>query len=378
MSDELEAVGALATSGLAAAALEAGAPKHGVPAAHGAANCANCGTALTGAFCSACGQSAHVHRSLLHLGEELLHGILHFDAKGWRTLPLLVVRPGLLTRRYIDGQRARHVSPLALFLFSVFLMFFVFSFIAAPTVTTTLGDSDDADSARAEVAVGAAEAASAVRVAEVVLAAAKARGDTNAVTEAQAGLTAALAGQGVLALAARALGPAASVAQGAASAVQAEAVPGKEQKILDISFGNDSLDRALERALKNPDLLYYKLKNTAYKFSFLLVPISLPFLWLMFFWRRGVSMYDHAVFALYSLAFMSVLFILLALLEPLHARGAQAVLLFAVAPVHMFMHLLETYRLGFLAALWRTLALLMVCAVVLLLFLLFIIALTAR
>ncbi len=141
MSDELEAVGALATSGMAAAALEGGAPKHGVPEAHANANCANCGAALTGAFCSACGQSAHVYRSLLHLGEELLHGILHFDAKGWRTLPLLLVRPGLLTRRYIDGQRARHVSPLALFLFSVFLMFFVFSFIAAPTITTTLGDA---------------------------------------------------------------------------------------------------------------------------------------------------------------------------------------------------------------------------------------------
>lgn len=98
----------------------------------------------------------------------------------------------------------------------------------------------------------------------------------------------------------------------------------------------------------------------------------------MFFWRRDIAMYDHAVFALYSLAFMSVLFIVLALLEPLHARSAQAVLLLVVAPAHMFMHLLETYRLGFFAALWRTVAMLIVCAVVLLLFLLLIIALTAR
>jgi hypothetical protein len=59
--------------------------------------------------------------------------------RGWRTLPLLVGRPGLLTRRYIDGQRTRYVSPLALFLFTVFLMFFVFSFasgIAPPTHVT--------------------------------------------------------------------------------------------------------------------------------------------------------------------------------------------------------------------------------------------------
>jgi hypothetical protein len=39
------------------------------------------------------------------------------DAKGYRTLPLLIARPGVLTRRYIDRQRTRYVSPLALFLF---------------------------------------------------------------------------------------------------------------------------------------------------------------------------------------------------------------------------------------------------------------------
>jgi len=39
---------------------------------------------------------------------------------------MLVLRPGILTRRYIEGARARFVSPMALFLFSVFLMFAVF------------------------------------------------------------------------------------------------------------------------------------------------------------------------------------------------------------------------------------------------------------
>ena len=54
-----------------------------------------------------------------------LHGVLHFEGKIWRTLPLLAWKPGELTRRYIDGERARFVSPIALFLFSVFLMFAV-------------------------------------------------------------------------------------------------------------------------------------------------------------------------------------------------------------------------------------------------------------
>jgi hypothetical protein len=82
-----------------------------------AGNCANCGTPLTGAYCHACGQSAHIHRSLLHMAEELLHGLLHFGNQSWRTIPALIFKPGQLTRNYIQGQRTRYVSPLALFRF---------------------------------------------------------------------------------------------------------------------------------------------------------------------------------------------------------------------------------------------------------------------
>jgi hypothetical protein len=51
--------------------------------------------------------------------------VFHFEGKIFRTLPMLVFRPGALTRRYIAGERARFVSPLALFLFTVFAMFAV-------------------------------------------------------------------------------------------------------------------------------------------------------------------------------------------------------------------------------------------------------------
>src|SRR3546814_10751918 len=54
---------------------------------------------------------------------DLAHGVLHFEGKIWRTLPMLLFRPGALTRRYVAGERARFVSPLALFLFLVFVMF---------------------------------------------------------------------------------------------------------------------------------------------------------------------------------------------------------------------------------------------------------------
>ena len=121
MSGEMEAAGAAVTAGLVAGAIERGgaAGRH----VHGA--CPNCGAELHGEFCSACGQPAHLHRTLGHMVEEFLHGILHFDTRAWRTLPLLVFRPGTLTREYIHGKRARYISPLAMFLLLIFTMFAV-------------------------------------------------------------------------------------------------------------------------------------------------------------------------------------------------------------------------------------------------------------
>jgi hypothetical protein len=124
MTGGLEAAGELATGALVGRMVEPHAGEHPAHGAHGTL-CLNCGTRLSGDFCHACGQGAHVHSSLTSIGHDILHGAFHFEGKIWRTLPMLVTRPGALTRRYIAGERARFVSPLALFLFCVFLMFAV-------------------------------------------------------------------------------------------------------------------------------------------------------------------------------------------------------------------------------------------------------------
>ena len=370
MSDELEAAGALATAGMVAGRVDGGAVPQG-GSHHGA--CANCGATLTGAFCQACGQPAHVHRSLLHLTEEMLHGVLHFDTKGWRTLPLLVFRPGLLTRRYIDGQRQRHVSPLALFLFTVFMMFFVFSLTTHAPQSVSTGSAGD----RAEVAEALEKADAAVASAQAKLG--RVQGQADEAGDAQDELTDARVEQKALRAALQAMdavaagASAASAGQGSVSSAPVWVNPlrGKSP-----NTGHPRLDAAIQRAVDNPELTLYKLKNTAYKFSFMLVPISLPFLWLMFFWRRGIAVYDHAVFALYSLSFMSLLFIAIALLSTVHASGVAIALVLVVPPLHMAMQLRETYRLGWFSTAWRTLALLTVTAIVFALFLLFIVAVT--
>ena len=337
-------------------------------AAHAPANCANCATPLTGGFCHACGQRAHVHRSLLHLGEEVLHGLLHFDAKAWRTLPMLVAKPGKLTRDYIDGKRTRFVSPLALFLFMMFLMFFAVSSIH---ISTPGGVPGEVASATAGLEKDIAKAKAKLTKAEAKLAAARAKGESASAAQADAeGAQSEMTQNEV------ALGTIKAVIAGK-EAVAAGATPVRSNN-LNVTTGNSQLDRTIEHAIQNPEFTLYKIKNAASKFSFLLVPLSLPFLWLMFFWKRGITMYDHAVFALYSLSFMALLVAVLTLLEKAGLDMPVAWLACTVPPLHMFLQLRGAYSLGLASTLWRTLALLCVSLTVFGLYLLLILYLSVR
>ena len=109
----------------------------------------------------------------------------------------------------------------------------------------------------------------------------------------------------------------------------------------------------------------------------LLVPLSLPFLWLLFPFRRSITLYDHTVFALYSLSFMSLLFVTIALLYRFGgAVGEQlAQLLLLVPPIHMYLQLKGAYALGWGSALWRTFWLVTFSQIVVTLYLIIIITL---
>src|SRR4030095_10926924 len=129
--NEIEAIGDAVTGGMLGRAVE---PNAGEPGADGhthETNCLNCGAPLAGAYCHACGQKAHLRRSLRGFLLDMVQGLFNFEGKIWRTLPLLAWRPGELTRRYIAGERARFVSPVALYLFTVFLTFAVLNFSGA-------------------------------------------------------------------------------------------------------------------------------------------------------------------------------------------------------------------------------------------------------
>ena len=364
---DIEAAGGAITGGLIAGAVEAPTGKAGDPADR---VCTDCSEPVSGNYCANCGQPTHVHRTLLHLGEELLHGVMHFDARIWRTLPLLALNPGKLTREWIEGKRTRYVSPLAMFLFTVFLMFFILSFGGGGA------------------AIGMNEAPLEERIvtAQTVVAEARARLATAEATPAdqpgaeglKVGARAAVSGAEMSLRAleeARTAGPRADgLAPGSWQAAVADAV---HDDRVTIGLGDKTMQKKVLKKLANPDLALYKVQQTVYKFAFLLVPLSIPFVALLFLWRRGFTLYDHGVFVLYSLTFMAMLGMVLSVFARWDGWffGTLGTLALLSVPVHMFLQLKGAYGLSIFSALWRTLMLLFFCTMVLTLFLVAIIML---
>lgn len=127
----------------------------------------------------------------------------------------------------------------------------------------------------------------------------------------------------------------------------------------------NGLTKTIAKKLKNPDLALYKLQQTIYKFAFLLVPLSIPFVALMFLWKRGFTLYDHGVFVLYSLTFMSLLLMAVVVVATTlkGAGGAVGVIAALIVPVHMFAQLKGAYSLSVFSTLWRTVVLLIFCEI---------------
>jgi hypothetical protein len=338
----IEGVGDAVTGGMFARAVE---PEAGETAHEAPGSCLNCGAGLTGPYCRMCGQKAHVHRTISAIGHDLIHGVLHLDGKFWRTLPMLAWRPGDLTRRYVHGERARFVSPLGMFLFAIFLMFAVLQIFGLSLSNLDMRSNSvvrqNLDVARQEVVRDLRDAHD--------RRAAFARGQRVLMKDGQPATL-------------EALNREIAGAQERADAV-GELATGTGRFInANFDTGWPRLDHALEKFNENPGLALYKLQANGYKFSWLLIPLSVPFVWLLFFWTRRFRFYDHTVFVTYSLAFMSLLTIALTLLGLV---GAPSDLISTAAliapPVHLYRQLKGAYSLGWFGALVRTFLLVIFC-----------------
>ena len=120
------------------------------PRAH---HCHNCGAAAPGKYCPECGQETRlVLPTVRELMRDAAGRLVAIDGRLWRTLYLLLLRPGMLTTEYLRGRRKRYVRPARLFFVMSLLMFAYVRLIADPTFVSIGSDteSDPATIAKGE------------------------------------------------------------------------------------------------------------------------------------------------------------------------------------------------------------------------------------
>lgn len=132
--------------------------------------CLNCGTTLDAQYCGNCGQRATSRLiSVWELLRDAFGDLLELDSRLWRTLVPLVIRPGQLTRDYLQGRRARFMPPFRMYLI-LSIVFFLVAFFdpreelgilfepQAPAASGSEESASDADAIGEEVLGDLAEA----------------------------------------------------------------------------------------------------------------------------------------------------------------------------------------------------------------------------
>jgi hypothetical protein len=248
------------------------ASKHSLPVG---TPCPNCATALQGAWCHACGQKAEKYdRSIWHLIAEAFEGLTHLDGRVWQTLPRLILKPGQLTRDYLDGHRAVQIPPFRMFLVVLLAVFFAGQLSLQVHPVKVRLEPADTFIAR-------------------------------------------------------------DPADRAAFRQAADAVRAKPSMRWLVEGG--------EHAVKDPEALFTAMEHWSHQFAIRLLPIAALILGPMFFWKRGVYLFDHLIFAMHSLSFQGLLLTSVFLLD-LATTWAWPLML--LAPVHLYVHMKRTYGIG--------------------------------
>lgn len=90
-------------------------------------HCTNCGEDFRNnleatEFCPVCGQENHNPRLPIHHAVlEFIIGVVHIDNKTLRSVKTIILKPGQITKDWIEGRRARYSSPFQLFIWATAL-----------------------------------------------------------------------------------------------------------------------------------------------------------------------------------------------------------------------------------------------------------------
>lgn len=236
MSIELETAGAASLGGLST---RQKADLSGQP-------CQNCGHMVEERYCPNCGQlAASFHRPIASLVGETISDTFTFDGRLARTLPVLLFRPGRLTKNYTAGKRARYVPPFRLFLIASLVFYLALFALVPPGQYINIDDET-----REEI--------------------------TQSIRE----------GQDV------AVG---EIPETARERLQRANI---EVNASDEWFRQD-IENQVVAVLENPDQFSAQLEDWLPRLSILLVPMTVLSLCILHIWRRKLYVYDHAIHALH-------------------------------------------------------------------------------
>lgn len=247
MSTEFEAAGIASAGGLSS---HLKADLSGKP-------CQNCGTPVEGRYCPNCGQlAASFHRPVYSLVSEILSDLTSYDGRLVRTLPRLFFMPGVLTRDYTLGRRARYVPPFRLFVIASVIFYLILFGLIDRSGWLMRDRLADPETGEISISIGDAE--------EVLV-------DENGNVDRD--------------FARRALSGREGVTED------------------DLADADQFIDRVANIA-ENQDLFLAQLETWIPRLSFLSLPITILALVLLHFWRRSLYVYDHAVHALHLQSWM--------------------------------------------------------------------------
>lgn len=86
-------------------------------------SCKACGNSFEGKFCNNCGEKVYNEsdKSLKALFDDVFHFFTHFDNKFFKTVKLVITKPGYLSVKYCEGVRKPYFKPTSLFFICVIL-----------------------------------------------------------------------------------------------------------------------------------------------------------------------------------------------------------------------------------------------------------------
>ncbi len=94
--------------------------------------CSNCNQCFEAhyPYCPYCGQEAEDKLTLSVLFTNTISNYFSFDARFFKSFIPLMIKPGYLAKKFVEGKRLLYIHPAQMYLFISVVFFFLFSFIS--------------------------------------------------------------------------------------------------------------------------------------------------------------------------------------------------------------------------------------------------------